>query len=397
MSSPAQGRLDALTGARFIAALHVLLYHFGAPLFAALGAPAWLEAIRAGGYASVSFFFVLSGFILVYTHPSGESARPLERRVFWLKRLSRIYPMYLVALLLTAPFVLRAVWNDSAKVADALVSFTAHAGMVQAWLPQRMHTWNVPGWTVAVELFFYVVFPWAQLGMDRIRRRRSLWLWMAALYVVSTVLHKLGADPVRLDVWESGPFGAWVFLLRLVPLIRLPEFLIGMALGRLFLLDRAEGRAMSRTWSSVVTWGAGAAAAGLLMLRPLVADAGPVHDLLTPVFALGVMGLASGGGSMGGLLGSRPMALLGEASYALYILQQPLRQWVDMIATGLGLQLRTPGLVAVYVALSIAISIAAFRWVERPLQRVLRERLTPALRGTRAGRAAVDPAQAPAG
>ena len=63
-----EGRLAALTGLRFVAALGVLLLHQGRPLLA--GAPAWAEAIRAGGYVWVSLFYVLSGFVLGRAHPA---------------------------------------------------------------------------------------------------------------------------------------------------------------------------------------------------------------------------------------------------------------------------------------------------------------------------------------
>ena len=58
--------MEALTGLRFLAALHVVFYHYGRDLFP--GAPAWLENIRASGYVSVSLFFILSGFVLSCTY-----------------------------------------------------------------------------------------------------------------------------------------------------------------------------------------------------------------------------------------------------------------------------------------------------------------------------------------
>src|SRR5438105_5116432 len=88
-------RLPALTSLRFFAAFHVFIFHVQA--IVAVFGPAWYQRLASIGYVGVSFFFVLSGFILVYTY----EGKPIMARDFWRARFARVYPAYAFALLLT--------------------------------------------------------------------------------------------------------------------------------------------------------------------------------------------------------------------------------------------------------------------------------------------------------
>ena len=81
---PAVQHLEALTSLRFLAALYVLLYHYtGIPGSVFEGQVARL------GYTGVSFFFVLSGFILAHNYHQVNFAKPSALHRYALARLSR--------------------------------------------------------------------------------------------------------------------------------------------------------------------------------------------------------------------------------------------------------------------------------------------------------------------
>src|SRR5260370_21844619 len=158
----ARPRLPALTSLRFFASFHVVIFHFQAmQIF--IG-PAWFQKLSSIGYVGVSFFFVLSGFILVYTY----GGRPMILKNFWRARFARIYPAYAFSLLVTAPFFFYAalsmnipffVWAKAhLKLASALV-----LSLLQAWVPPAALTWNAVAWSLSVEAFFYVLFPFLPL------------------------------------------------------------------------------------------------------------------------------------------------------------------------------------------------------------------------------------------
>lgn len=81
MARTKPARVDALTGARALAGIYILLLHFGAPLF--LSAPDWMETLRSAGYVATSFFLLLSGFVLTFVYGARISERTLDWRSFF--------------------------------------------------------------------------------------------------------------------------------------------------------------------------------------------------------------------------------------------------------------------------------------------------------------------------
>lgn len=98
-----RSHLTALTGLRFLAAIHVVLFHRRE---AFPGLPYAVENLLVSGNIGVNLFFVLSGFVLAYNYMNDDGLP--SRREFWVARFARIYPVYLLAFLLFAPVVAAA-------------------------------------------------------------------------------------------------------------------------------------------------------------------------------------------------------------------------------------------------------------------------------------------------
>ena len=195
-------------------------------------APAWFQTFSSVGYVAVSFFFILSGFILIYTY----AGKPLNVRQFWRARLARLYPVYLVSLALTAPFFFYGVlkmslpylWYFQARPASTVVLVLT---MLQAWVPMAALGWNSPAW-VSVEIFFYILFPLLLARFERIPNRGlaaiALAGWMLA---VATAISYVVLRPDRVEANSSTDFLFWLSALKFFPLMRLPEFIVGLTCG----------------------------------------------------------------------------------------------------------------------------------------------------------------------
>ena len=122
-SVPRRPLLPALAGIRFFAAIHVCLHHLGQTAFAITYYPTkeslplrewssgtlaifdsnWMvAALLRGALVQVGMFFVMSGFILTYSHPLGPKGE-FDSRGYTFARVARVYAMYLIGLLVTLP------------------------------------------------------------------------------------------------------------------------------------------------------------------------------------------------------------------------------------------------------------------------------------------------------
>jgi peptidoglycan/LPS O-acetylase OafA/YrhL len=359
-------RLASLTGLRFAAAVGILLFHYGGPLVA--GLPAWVERVRIGGHVWVGLFYVLSGFVLAWANPLPMG--PSERKTFYVARFARLYPAYLLAFVLIAPFALeRWEGGGSVALAKATVVATACLLLLQAWATPIARLWNPPGWSTSVVAAFYAAFPFLSARLARLSRRglalAALGAWASSLSLplLYLALRPDGEIAPGALTWEE-PF--WLEALKFHPLARAGEFAFGVALGLLHHRGLALGRA-----------GGAAAAASLGALGILLAWGGAPYVILhnglaVPLFAIALLGLASGHGGAARLLSTPAARSLGDASFALYALQEPLWLWARRLLAEDPQSAPGAAFVAGWALFAIAFSVIVSRTLERPARRALR-------------------------
>jgi peptidoglycan/LPS O-acetylase OafA/YrhL len=329
--------LASLTGLRFLAAANVLAFHFAphpsvvdltdVPMLAYL-------AVLSGGASSVSLFFVLSGFVLAHRYLAEDGAFRGPRLTFWVARLRRVGPAYFFAYGLAVALLLS---HGGVDMAAALASL----GLVQAWWGPVARLVNSPGWSLSVEMFFYATFPLLAPTVFRLAHRRPRTVVLGLL--LASVPGPLAGGLANSEFWNQTALN--------LPLLHLPSFLMGVATAAAF---RASPHAGSR-WRTV---GEVLPTVGALCCLVLISGVlpGPLvrNGALAPWFALTVLRLARGGGWVARALGSRWMVSLGEASYALYILQEPLWNW---FGEQIGFML--------FAMVAVGASLATRRWLER--------------------------------
>jgi peptidoglycan/LPS O-acetylase OafA/YrhL len=367
-------QLQALTSLRFFAALYVVLFHLWVEGLLP-GGPWWFENFASIGYVGVNCFFVLSGFILVYTH--GRPGMKLDAPRFWQARFARIYPAYLLSLLVSAPFFFMALrqldipffaWSKQHLTTATLLTFS----LLQAWAPQGALTWNPVCWSLSVEAFFYLLFPLLVLRSARLAPHQlGVGIAGCSLVSLSLSLAYVLLHPDGIDKVSSGETTLlWKNVLSFNPLVRLPEFVTGMLAGQLFLARKGDA---ARGGDAVLALPL--VAAGLLVLAILTALVGTIPSplisaaFLSPAFAAIIYGLALKPG-WAGFLEARWLVLLGEASYSLYLLHSVVMGKVVGSTPGLPQGLR----VGAAVAAAIVASLLCFYLVEQPARRLLRPR-----------------------
>ena len=364
--------LPALTSIRFFAALWVALFHMEAMKAFVLPTAA-LRRLGSIGYSGVSFFFVLSGFIMVYTY----AGRMTAVGTFWRARFARVYPALAFALLVTAPGFLYCAIQMRAHNPNLYVPEWAWSAshlwlvlglnvtLLQSWVPGAALSWNMPNWSLSVEVFFYLMFPFLLPRMMRLSRRALVWIvpagWLLALLcaLAYTYFHPDGEITTK-------TLGPWMNTLKFNPLMRLPEFVMGMATGLLFLRS-----GLDRRWALPLILGGLGAVAAVAACSPWLPYVVIHTALLGPAFAALIFGLGLRPAGVGVLEG-RVMEALGEASYPFYLLHSTvLGSFFLDWKTGHAKH-QTLGGLAMWLLIAIATAVLVDRLIERPLRRLLR-------------------------
>ena len=353
-------RLNALTGLRCFAAINIVFFHFSDPRWFG-----WLAPVVDAGYVSVSYFILLSGFVLGYNYNARARAGELNLTRFWKARFTRIYPIYLLSLLLSLGTLGKEYGSHTHAMFWAGVVLTPL--LLQGWIPAIATFLNTPAWTMSAEAFYYVIFPWLARCKRPERIKPFLWkmagVWMLGL-VPGTLYIAFNPDGIaHPDRWS---YGHWLWALKYTPYAHVASFIFGVMLAELDELIARESRL--RLWLGL---GGFAGIYGLLALGPLMPYA-IMHDgLLMPLFGCIVLGLA-GKNPLASLLGIRPLVFVGEASYCLYLLHFNLWNLVHHwhVLNWLGLTRFDPWL---SYALLIALALATLHLVEKPAQRQLRK------------------------
>ncbi len=365
-------QLPALTGLRFVAAFIVVVSHFTLsarlplllPPHGILAWPARLAAnADAVGNLGVDFFFILSGFILAYMYLTPAGALRCTRRAFWVARAGRILPLYLFAWVATAALAIYGHEMYDTPVVTGLSSLT----LTQAWLPRSAIAFNPPGWSLSAEVFFYATFPTFAMALARLSPR--------ALVRAAVLLSFVFVAPaLALQVFAPND-SYWQGIVYFNPLLRLPEFLLGVVAGRLFVTTPTCRVPRCTLALTVLVMGTAAAGSPLLPRHLLH------NGLLTPAFAVIIYGVACAtrdGARTSALVlwGTAPLVTLGEASYALYILHWPM---LDLFTRLVGGAPPPGGVTCItffcaYLALTVAVSVLAWRCVETPARRAIRAR-----------------------
>jgi exopolysaccharide production protein ExoZ len=343
MTEISRGRgLSTLVSIQYLracAAIMVVYYH----IFSNRVAEHWAGG-RNIGLSGVDIFFVISGFIM-WTSTSHQRSSVLK---FLKRRIYRVYPMWWMAL--TLWILMRFILPDRLHNADVTLTSVICSYLL---IPHFHHVfigrvWPilVPGWTLQVEIFFYIVFSLTLLIGDRTARLVAVIAALCGLAVVGSL---------------AMPGGA---LLRVYTSPLLLEFAAGILLAALL-------QHLHRTPSYVGLVLAGFGLALLVINYRLIAE-----DGISRVLTLGIPAslIVTGALVCEPMLArgpSRLMLLLGDASYSLYLTHSVAISAAAVIWERLhlpaGRGVATVAFVPFALASSLIFAVIVYRYVEKPL------------------------------
>lgn len=353
-----------LTGLRGIAALNVALIHLNfveyRPFFSFIGFHD----------AAVDLFFCLSGFTLFMVYGAGTAAK-LDVRSYLVARLARVYPLYLLCLVIAGLTFTKwdtQFWSAVYPPARALPDFIRQALMVNYWplIGTGTH-WDHPTWSLSVEALCYVlVFPVLFIGFRAVETMRT-WVKAAALALLSFGTFYLYAkywDPNLLTPSLYQPKTEWNLLCA--PLRGI--FMFGA--GAIIYASHKANDSIAIACRE---------SSDALSLGVLITATGAYMGLLerqwvVVLFPAIILGLMNGSSYTAKFLAWRPIHYLGELSYSIYLIHMPAWHFVGryMPWATKSDAVRLP----VEMAVVLGASVASYHLFETPARRIIRNALS---------------------
>lgn len=345
-------RIDQLTFPRFLAAIAIVIFHFGRevyPFNTDLFAPIFNRA-----NLGVSFFFFLSGFVMILAYGNNEK---ILFSSYFRNRLARIYPLYFFSLLLTCAVF---VFLDYPV---GTFSFFNSVLLVQAWNPQIVMDLNYPGWSISVEFFFYLLFPFL---FNRLFSKHSLGktaLVTILVWILSQLIINLILESSFLNLKDNRQLSNFV---HYSPILHLNEFLLGIV-GSLFFIKIKDSWGKKLDLLAVVFF-----LVTLIILYnglPINSHNGALAIIFIPIIII----LSLNTGYITKLFKNKVLVFLGEISFGVYILQVPIFLIVEIGLNWMGIYDKNYNFWIGLICLLIS-SIISFLVIEKPIGSLIRKR-----------------------
>jgi len=346
-------QLLPLTSLRLFAAGMIFLHH----LRGKWSVPSEVSSFPLG--QGVSFFFVLSGFILTYAYR--EMHEKNGTRSFLVARASRLYPLHIFTFL-----AVLALFFEEQIGQYGWSGALINVSMLQAWWPSDVAlSFNGPSWSISNEIFFYLVFPFLLFGLRRINAIFLGYLCLTVLFF------RFAPEILSRETFQT--------VIHVHPVIRILEFIFGMALARLYLArpqaswNLTAGTAIETASLAILVT---VAVFSLEFSRYFADIAGDgsrpwfMRSGMFPLYGLVILAFAYESGWLSKALSHQVLVLGGEISFSLYMIHQIVirfftrnDQWFAGLSDGV--------IVALIVVIAFALSYFSWRFLETPFRHKL--------------------------
>lgn len=367
-----QHRYEILDGLRGVAALLVILYHFGEGF-----ATSPVDQFMNHGYLAVDFFFVLSGFVLGYAYDGRMASGRLTAGGFMLRRVIRLHPMVILSVLLGAvAYIVQGCvqWDGTPVPLPYLLGALALGLLLIPTLPAagvdvrgngEMFPLNGPSWSLFFEYIGSILYA---VWLHRLGRR-ALWTVTIAsgLGLASILIGNLSGYYHLGMGWTMADYGFIGGFLRLSF-----SFSVGLLMSRSIRQRTIRG----------AFWICSALIAAVLSVPYVTADGAPsvlnaIYDGICTLLIFPAIVWIGACGHTTDRLSTATCTMLGRLSYPVYIIHYPLMYlFYNWLWTGgYGFDRAWPVCIGIFAAILI-LAWTAMRYYDTPVRAYLTRRLT---------------------
>lgn len=306
----------------------------------------------------VSFFFVLSGFIIAYTYQKKMEEQKVSKRRFWAARIARIYPLHLLTLTGVA-----VVGNLLAPMGwlEGLKHFIPALFLLHPFVPKADYFFyfDSPSWSLGCEQLFYFLFPF--LALFFYKKQRLIGILLACAVIV----------PVLMSLTDEANIRAYWYV---NPLARFPDFLLGMLLFRVY--EWCRRKELSFAAASLFEAGA----VGIFLLFYLFSE-----DLVPKVYryscyywipvSLILLLFSLQKGFISRILSNKYLVIGGDISFSFYLIHLWILFAYVRLVRAYDLSVSPYIGVLFILAVSIGLSLLSYYYFEKPANRLVKRLL----------------------
>lgn len=315
------------------------------------------------GYVGVSFFFILSGFVLGYNYHDRILSGETKFSQFWLARFARIYPLHFLTLMISVPL------SFTGDAVEWITRFVLNIFLIQSFIPSDTvyFYFNSVSWSISDEWFFYLMFPFL---VFLLLRRKYIWMTVAMLLAI----------PFLLLLVKEGYHEKYFYI---NPLLRIGDFIIGKLLYRVYKKRKDIEVLNNRTTASVAEIASILVLAVFFYYHNSIPQGFRYSCYYWPPMILLIYTFSYSKGIVSDLLSNRLLVYLGEISFGFYMIHMLVIRYYQY------LPLKIPILANIFPAhdlkayliffISLAASMATYKWYEVPLNKYIKRRLGPKL------------------
>lgn len=348
--------IKPLTSLRFFFALMVFLSHINFLNEKNGNLVKLYDAVFQEGFLGVSFFFILSGFVLALNYKNKVTDKKISYKDFFIARVARIYPLHLFTLFLAVPL---ALYQFGANPILWCVKFIAHVLLIQSFIPigDIYFSFNMPSWSISDELFFYVMFPIIILLFHKYK-----WSVVFSYFVCFLI-------PILIFIFPENQEHQFFYV---NPFFRIIDFILGILLYNLYERKIVDGVFKSIKMATVLEF----MSVGLFVLFFILHQYVPKGYRYScyywiPMIVI-ILTFAYQSGYISIVLSNKVFVFLGEISFGFYLIHQLAINYIRTVNGKLNFTDNDYVLILIIFISTLIGSYLSYKIIEKPLNKFIK-------------------------
>lgn len=339
--------IKPLTSLRFFFAFFVFLSHLS--ILKNTPYQHIFENFFSEGFVGVSFFFILSGFILAFNYKDKIETKKVTLKKFYIARFARIYPLHLATLLISIPLFY-----------NGITILIANVFLLQSYFPKEeiFFSYNAPSWSISAEFFFYALFP--MIIYFGVKMKDFTKIILVLIFITIVILLNLYLPGENIHYW-----------VYISPFTRIFDFIVGIFLFDLYQYFKNNDLKFNNKFSNILEIASFATIFVFFIFKDYISINFrysiyywiPICMLIFS-FALTFL-LSKNNNIISKFLSYKWLVYLGEISFAFYMIHYLVIDVLIRFNKFLGYEISEINLIIIMFIITLVSSIFAFEKIEK--------------------------------